>query len=275
MSNALALAAGTPLERLERQLSRYDDLLVAWSGGVDSGVLLGAARRVLGDRVVAITADSPSMARRELRAAVIFARELGVRHVVEQTSELELDDYRRNDVQRCYWCKHTLFTLCEAVAAREGISTIAYGYTADDVGDVRPGHAAAEKFGVVSPLHAAGLGKKEIRAIATELGYALADKPAAPCLASRIPYGSEVTPEKLSVVEAMEETLGDLGFRIFRARFDGKVMRIECAEEELPRLVQPDIRMQLLSRAGELAVPLLTIDLEGFRSGKLNRASLR
>lgn len=263
------------LERLEEEIRNYSSICVAFSGGVDSGLLAGVAVRVLGDRAVAVTADSPSMARRELRAAEIFAREIGIAHIVEQTDELANADYSRNDTDRCFHCKHTLFELCESVAAREELSTLAYGYTLDDVGDFRPGARAAAKFGVVAPLRDAGFGKEQIRAVAAHLGYELWDKPAAPCLASRVPYGSEVTSEKLGTIEQMEDLLHELGFRIFRARFDGSLMRIECAEEEISRLVAPDVRRQLLDRAAGLGVPLLTVDLEGFRSGKLNRAVLR
>lgn len=263
------------LSRLEDQLRKYDSMIVAFSGGVDSGLLLGVAVRLLGDRAIALTADSPSMARRELAAARRFALQVGARHVVVQTEELSNPDYAQNDERRCYWCKHTLFERCQEIARAEGISAVAYGFTRDDAGDFRPGQTAAAEFGVVTPLKDAGFGKAEIRALAAHLGYELWDKPAAPCLASRIPYGSEVTDEKLQKIEAMEDLLHDLGFHIFRARFDGKLMRIECAEEEIPRLVTPDIRLQLVQKASELSVPLLTIDLEGFRSGKLNRTALR
>lgn len=263
------------LDRLEAEVSRYDSMCVAFSGGVDSGLLAGVAQRVLGARAVAVTADSASMARRELRAASVFAREIGIRHIVEQTRELENPDYARNDTNRCFHCKHTLFEVCEAIATREKLSALAYGYTLDDVGDFRPGAEAAAKFGVVAPLRDARFGKEEIRAVAAHLGYELWDKPAAPCLASRVPYGSSVTTEKLGTIEEIEDLLHELGFRIFRARFDGKLMRIECAEEEIPRLVTTDVRQQLVARATALGIPLLTVDLEGFRSGKLNRAVLQ
>ena len=261
------------LERLEETLAQHSRLLIAYSGGVDSGVLLGVARRVLGDGAIAVTADSPSMARRELRAAEIFAREIGAQHIVVRTDELERDEYARNDRDRCFWCKTTLFERCATLREELGVDAVAYGFNRDDRGDFRPGQKAAQQFGVVAPLDDAALGKDEVRAIARHLGYDLWDKPAAPCLASRIPYGSEVTDSKLSVIESMEDLMHDLGFRIFRARFDGQTMRVEVADEELSRAVQPDIRQQLVSRAAELRVPLLLLDLEGFRSGKLNRVN--
>lgn len=268
-------APSTLLGRLEQEIRRYDSLCVALSGGVDSGVLAGVAQRVLGDAVVAVTADSASMARRELRAASVFAREIGIRHIVETTGELSNPNYAKNDVHRCFHCKHALFERCVEIAKRENLSTLAYGYTLDDVGDIRPGARAAEEFGVVTPLRDAGFGKEQIRAVAAFLGYELWDKPAAPCLASRIPYGSPVTTQKLGAIEEMEDLLHELGFRIFRARFDGKVMRIECAPEELPRIVSGGVREQILEKASQLGVPLLTVDLEGFASGKLNRPVLQ
>lgn len=261
----------TMLDRLETELRRYDRLIIAYSGGVDSGVLLGVAQRVLGTGAIALTADSPSLARRELREAAIFARQLCVEHRVVATSEMELDDYVRNDRNRCFWCKQTLFETCRRIGVELGIGHVAYGYIRDDAGDHRPGHQAAANFGVVSPLYDAGLGKDDVRALARHLGYELWDKPAAPCLSSRIPYGSAVTDEKLRTIEAVEDLLHELDFEIFRARYDGATMRIEVAEEELPRLVDAEVRSRLLQRSRELSVPLLTIDLEGFRSGKLNR----
>lgn len=245
-------------------------MLVAFSGGVDSAVLTAVAHRVLGDRVAAFTADSPSMPRRELRRAVAFAAGIGVAHVVRQTSEMALDAYRENDRNRCYWCKHTLFDVCEQVAGELGFTQVAYGYTADDVGEHRPGHRAASEFGVRSPLLEAGLRKAEIRAVAQELALEVWDKPAAPCLSSRIPYGSEVSVEKLARIEAVEDLLDELGFRVFRARYDGREMRIEVSGSEIERAASTGVRARLLARAAEIGVPLVTLDLEGFRSGKLS-----
>jgi pyridinium-3,5-biscarboxylic acid mononucleotide sulfurtransferase len=257
--------------RLEEAIRPLGSLVVAFSGGVDSGVLLAAALRS-GNRVVALTADSPSMARRELRAARLFTHQLRADHVVLPTAELEITEYARNDGKRCYWCKATLFAACESYARREGFAAIAYGFTADDEGDYRPGHRAAQEFGVVSPLHAAGLGKREIRAIARHLRLELWDKPAAPCLASRVPYGSEVTNQKLEAIERVEDLLDELGFTVFRARFDGTLMRIEVLPEEIDRAATPVIWKSLLERARQAGVAVLELDREGFVSGKLNRA---
>ncbi len=263
------------LGKLESEISPHRGLLVAFSGGVDSGVLLAAAQRALGDRVVALTADSPSMPRRELEAAIEFARSLGVRHVLESTDEMQNEAYVRNDVSRCYWCKRTLFDAAARVAKALDCEAVAYGYTADDAGDHRPGHAAALEKGVVAPLHDAGLGKPEIRAIARFLNLQLWDKPAAPCLSSRIPYGSKVTLDKLQVIEAMERELRELGFEICRARFDGTLMRVELESDQISRAAANPIRSRLHRKAIELEIPLLAIDLEGFRSGKLNRGVIR
>lgn len=273
LSAELTTLPGSDLDRLEREIARHPGLVVAFSGGVDSGVLLAAAVRVLGDRALALTADSPSMPRRELQDAVAFARSLGARHEVVPTGEMEREEYVRNERDRCFFCKQTLFTVAAAVAAREGIGAVAYGYTKDDVGDWRPGHEAAKQAGVIAPLHDAGLGKEAIRAIARELGLELWDKPAAPCLSSRIPYGSEVTMEKLSVIESMESTLHDLGFRICRARWDGAQMRLELLPGDIARVSSSPVREEILAKARALGVGLLTIDLEGFQSGKLNRSA--
>jgi uncharacterized protein len=260
------------LAALEDVLAGSPAMLVAFSGGVDSAVLTAVAHRVLGDGVAAFTADSPSMPRRELRRAKAFAAGIGVAHVVRQTSEMDLDAYRENDRNRCYWCKHTLFDVCEKVAGELGFTQVAYGYTADDVGEHRPGHRAATEFGVRSPLLEAGLGKAEIRAIAQAMDLEVWDKPAAPCLSSRIPYGSDVSVEKLARIEAVEDLLDEMGFRLFRARFDGREMRIEVGLDEIDRAASAAVRSRLLARASEVGVPLLTLDLEGFRSGKLNDA---
>lgn len=267
-----SLEISPPRQRLVQVLRRFDDLLVAFSGGVDSGVLLAVAHDVLGDRVVALTTDSASMPRRELAAATAFASELGVRHIVAGSDELSRQSYIRNDRDRCYVCKQTLFEICESVAQREGLSAIAYGYTADDAQDYRPGHRAAAEFRVHAPLFDAGLGKKEIRDIARRMHLSLAEKPASPCLSSRIPYGSEVTPEKLRQVEAMEELLGTLGFGVCRARFDGNLMRIELQPDEIARAARPEVRGRILERAREVGVKLVMLDLEGFRTGKLNES---
>lgn len=273
----LPVAAGRPMREapealaaVEAVLSGSSGMLVAFSGGVDSAVLTAVAHRILGARVAALTADSPSMPRRELRRAKSVAAFIGVTHVVRQTSEMDKGAYRENGRDRCYWCKHTLFDVCAAVARELGFAEVAYGYTADDVGERRPGHRAAGEFGVRSPLLEAGLRKAEIRAVAQALGLEVWDKPAAPCLSSRIPYGSEVSVDKLARIEAVEDLLDELGFRLFRARFDGREMRIEVGADEIERAASADVRARLVARAAEAGVALVTLDLDGFRSGKLD-----
>lgn len=259
------------LAKLEDELRRLDAVVVAFSGGVDSAVLLAAAARALGSRAVAFTADSPSIPRAELQAALAFAAGIGVEHHVEQTGELENGDYNRNDERRCYFCKQTLFESARAFASSRGIDEVAYGFTADDVGDYRPGQQAAAERGIRRPLFDAGLGKAEIRAIAQHLGLEIWDKPAAPCLASRIPYGSPVTETKLTHVEQMEALLHRLGFRVCRARYDGTTMRLELESDQIAHAAMPQVRQKIVDLAAALEIPLVTLDLEGFRSGKLNR----
>lgn len=268
--DTLSRSPEAALAALETSIRTSESLLVAFSGGVDSAVLLAAAYRSLGDRAVAFTADSASMPRRELDAAMNVAKAIGVQHLIRSTTEVDRDEYKRNDANRCYWCKHTLFEVCESVAREFGIADIAYGYTADDVMDVRPGHRAAREFGVRSPLLEVALHKDDIRGIARMLGLDVWDKPAAPCLSSRIPHGTEVSLDKLSRVEVVENLLADLGFRVYRARFDGTQMRIELPAEDIARAAETPIRERIVAAAKQLGIRLITIDLEGFRSGKLN-----
>jgi uncharacterized protein len=265
--------ASAALGRLERVLAGSAGMLVAYSGGVDSAVLAVGAHRALGGRAVAFTADSPSLPRRELRRAAAVLASAGVPHVVRATGEMDREAYRRNDRDRCYWCKDTLFDACARAASELGLDEIAYGYTADDVGEHRPGHRAASERHVRSPLHEAGLRKPEIREVARHLGLAVWDKPAAPCLSSRVPFGSVVTADRLARIEAMEDLLDAMGFRLFRARYDGQAMRIEVGAEEIPRATAEPARGRMVAEAERLGIARLTVDLEGFRSGKLTTAA--
>lgn len=257
------------LERLEMEVARYGSAIVAFSGGVDSAVLLAVAHRLLGDRVLAVTADSESLPRLELERASAFAASIGAGHRVLQTSELQNADYARNDRMRCYHCKKTLFAECQALANELRVEALMYGFNRDDAGDFRPGRLAANEVGVVAPLFDAGLGKEEIRGIARELGLAVSEKPAAPCLSSRIPYGSAVTRQKLLVIEKMEDALHANGFDVVRARYDGTAMRIEVPFERIESLESSWATVERL--AAELSVASVEIDREGFISGKLNR----
>lgn len=221
------------LERLRRALTSLDGLAVAFSGGVDSGVLLHAAHAALGPRAVAVTADSPSLPRRELGEARDLARRIGARLVVLATDELAEDGYRANDGLRCYHCKHTLFRAMTRWAGENGFSNLAFGEITDDLRDDRPGARAATELGVRAPLREAGLSKEDVRRYAREHGLPVATKPASACLASRVPLGTEVTRERLARIERAEELVRARGFQQLRVRDHGRRARLEVGEDEL------------------------------------------
>ena len=225
---------GARIERLEASLASLPDLLVAFSGGVDSAVLLASASRVLGDRAAGFLADSPSLPREELVCARAVAASLGARLFVDATDELSDPRYRANAGQRCYFCKGALFDSMAACAEAEGFTVLAFGEIADDALDDRPGARRARELGVRAPLAGAGLTKADVRRRARELGLSVADKPAAACLASRIPVGTEVTRARLARVEAAERDVRELGFRVLRVRDRGRLARVEVGETELP-----------------------------------------
>jgi pyridinium-3,5-biscarboxylic acid mononucleotide sulfurtransferase len=245
-------------------------LLVAYSGGVDSAYLAWAAYRALGDKMLAIIADSPSLARTQLADAVAFAREQSIPLEVIATSELDRPEYVRNDAQRCFFCKDELFTLMEAVRSARGFDAIAYGVNLDDQCDFRPGQKAANSHHVRAPLLDAKLGKEDIRTLARQAGLRIWDKPASACLSSRIEYGRPVTREALEVVEKGEDALRALGFRQVRVRHHGDIVRIEIATEELERALDPAMAAQFSTTFKALGFKFVTLDLEGFRSGSMN-----
>lgn len=258
------------LRSLEDQLRMLNGLMVAYSGGVDSAFLAAVAHRVLGTRMLAVLADSPSLARRDMEQAQAFATEHGIPLRVIHTDELDKPEYQRNDANRCFHCKTELFEGMETLAAQLGMTHIAYGMNADDTRDFRPGQRAAQQHQVIAPLADAGLTKQEIRFLAKAAGYTLWDRPAAPCLSSRVEYGRPVTREVLEQVERSEESLRRLGFREFRVRHHGELARVEIARTELPRA----LAMEMLDAiAGELrcaGFQYVTLDTAGFRSGSMN-----
>ena len=255
---------------LDEHLRALGRTLVAYSGGVDSAFLAWAAHQALGSEMLAVIADSPSLARAQLADATAFAGEQGIPLEVIQTSELDRAEYARNDAARCFHCKDELFTTMEEFRGRHGFDSIAYGVNLDDQGDFRPGQRAAEQHHVAAPLRQAGLTKQDIRELARAAGLRLWDKPASACLSSRIEYGREVTREALSVVERGEDALHALGFRQVRVRHHGDIVRIEIAREELVRALAPEMAAEFTRIFKALGFKFVTLDLEGFRSGSMN-----
>lgn len=257
-------------ERLEARLRSLGRTLVAYSGGVDSAFLAEAAHQALGSNMLAVIADSPSLARFQLQDAIAFAQERLIPLEVIATQELDRPEYVRNDAVRCFHCKDELFTLMEEFRRRRGFDCIAYGVNRDDQAEFRPGQEAARLHQVAAPLLEAGLGKQEIRELARVAGLRLWDKPASACLSSRIEYGRPVTREALSAVEQGEDALRALGFRQFRVRHHGQIVRIEIAREELPRALDPAMAAEFMRIFKALGFTYVTLDLEGFRSGSMN-----
>ena len=263
-------ALGAKNSQLQANLRQLGRLLVAYSGGVDSAYLAWSAHRVLGADMLAVIADSPSLARTHLADAIAFAHEQGIPVEVIQTSELDRPAYARNDGQRCFQCKDELFEVMETLRAARGFDAIAYGVNLDDQGDFRPGQQAAQQHRVAAPLLKAGLTKQEIRELARQAGLRIWDKPASACLSSRIEYGRPVTREALDVVERGEDAIRALGFRQLRVRHHGEIVRIEIAREELDRALNPAIAAQFTTIFKALGFKFVTLDLEGFRSGSMN-----
>src|ERR1019366_1889027 len=258
------------LEVLRVTLASLDSLLVAYSGGTDSAFLAYTAHQVLGDRMLAVIADSPSLPRQELAAALAFASEHGIPTHILQTRELDDPNYARNDQNRCFHCKDELFSQMEAARLQLGFAHLAYGMNVDDRGDFRPGQKAAALHNALAPLAEANLTKQEIRTLARESGLTLADKPASACLSSRIEYGRAVTAENLSQVERAEEAMHALGFPQFLVRHHGELARVEIARQDLPRA----LTLVMFDRITEALRPLgfvyITLDTKGYRSGSMN-----
>jgi uncharacterized protein len=256
---------------LRQILAACGRLLVAYSGGIDSAFLAWTAHQVLGAQMLAVIADSASLARTHLQDALAFAREHAIPVEVVETQELENPAYIRNDSMRCFHCKDELFTVLERYREAHNFDAIAYGVNADDEGDFRPGQQAARQHHVLAPLLEAGLTKAEIRELARQANLRVWDKPASACLSSRMEYGRAVTPEALSVIERGEDALRALGFRQFRVRHHGEIVRIEIAREELSRALTPEMASEFTEVFKRLGFKFVTLDLEGFRSGSMNQ----
>ena len=256
--------------RLHDLLASFDSVIVAFSGGVDSAYLAWAATRVLGPAALCVTAESPSYPDHHRQLALRIARECGLRHEFVSTAELEQPEYRANPVDRCYHCKNELYGVLSRLAAARGITSIFDGSNADDRGDYRPGRKAAGEFGVRSPLDESDLTKADIRELSRLAGLPTWDEPASACLSSRIPYHSEVTDEKLRMIERAETALRRLGFRVCRVRHHDTLARLEIGLDEMARVLEPGMRDQIARDLRLIGYEHVTIDLRGYRMGSLN-----
>jgi len=269
---------------LRELVSSFDSLIIAFSGGVDSAYLAWVATQVLGPAALCVTADSPSYPDRHRQLALRVAGAFGFRHEIVQTRELERAEYRANPTNRCYYCKHELYSLLSGLAREREFDVVADGSNADDRGDYRPGRQAAREFGVRSPLDDVGLTKAEIRELSHRAGLPTWNEPASACLSSRIPYHSEVTDEKLRMIERAEQELHELGFRVCRVRHHeapqragvpvgdpaSPLARLEIGLDELPRALEPEVRDRLIAALKAIGYAHVTIDLQGYRMGSLN-----
>jgi uncharacterized protein len=264
----------SPLEQKQEKLfailRSMDRLMVAYSGGTDSAYLAWAARQALGDKALAITADSASIPESHKRDAEEFVARYSIRHQYIETREFDNPDYVRNDANRCFHCKDELFTRLKQIGGELGYEHIIYGVNLDDTKDFRPGHRAAKEHGVRAPLLEAELTKADIRELSRLAGLPTWDRPAAACLSSRIPYGTPVTRENVKTVESGEEALRKLGFRVFRVRYHGELVRIEVGSDELQRALSPEMAQRFTAIFKQLGFQYVTLDLEGYRQGSLN-----
>ncbi len=260
----------TKLKALRALFLPMRSVMVAFSGGVDSTFVLKVAHDTIGDRVLALTTTSPTMPDDDRRSALEMAQLIGARHLVVSSNELEIPGYARNPIDRCYLCKHNLFTVCEAKAHELAIDEIVDGLNLDDLHDYRPGIKAAAEKRVRHPLVEAAMSKADIRELSRAMGLPTWDRPASPCLSSRFPYGTEITPEGLRMVERGEQLLHAMGFRVARVRYHGIVARLEVEAGEIARLLEPDTRARIDSELKQLGFRFVTVDLKGFRSGSLN-----
>jgi len=258
------------LKRANELFAEMGSVLVCFSGGIDSTLVLALAQRTLGERTVALTALSPSLPASERVDAERLAAQIGARHLFVDSHELERPGYAANGPDRCFHCKSELYELAQAKASELGLAAIANGTNSDDLGDHRPGLEAARRAGVKSPLLDAGFDKADVRAAARELGLEAWDKPAAACLSSRIPYGTSVTPERLEQIGGVEAELKALGLRQVRVRYHDAIARIEVALDELPRLLEPGVREAAVEAGKRHCFRYITLDLAGYRQGSHN-----
>ncbi|BCS81346.1 ATP-dependent sacrificial sulfur transferase LarE [Anaerocellum diazotrophicum] len=258
-------------EKLKNYIKSLGSLAIAYSGGVDSTFLVKVAYDVLGDRVIAVTATSSTYPKRELNDAITFIKQVGAKHIVIESEELEIEGFNKNPVDRCYYCKKELFEKIWKVAKAHGIEYVADGSNFDDLNDFRPGMKAACELNVVSPLKVAGLTKEDIRKLSKEFGLPTWDKPAFACLSSRIPYGERITKEKLSMIEKAEEYLLGLGFKQVRVRYhQDKLARIEIGKDEMEKFLDIKLIESVRNKFKELGFLYITLDLEGYRTGSMN-----
>lgn len=251
-------------------LTEIPSIIVALSGGADSAYLAWAANRAMGHRALSVTALSPSFASHDREIVEKFVKELALGHEYIETREMENPAYRANQPDRCYFCKDELFSALDNLARSRGFAAIAYGVNADDTLDFRPGHRAATEHKVLAPLLDAGLSKSEIRALSQRAGLPTWDRPASACLASRVPYGTEVTPERLALIERGEAALRELGFRQFRVRIHDNLARVEISQDEMPRALSQEIAAAISERLKSAGFAYVALDLQGYRQGSLN-----
>jgi pyridinium-3,5-biscarboxylic acid mononucleotide sulfurtransferase len=275
---AVDASSGSAEEKERQLLARLAEipaLIVALSGGADSAYLAWAAQRALVDRALSVTALSPSYSAHDRNVVEEFVRAQNIHHEFVETHEMENPAYRANAADRCFFCKDELFSVLDVLALQRGFTATAYGVNADDTLDFRPGHRAAREHRVLAPLLDVGMRKSEIRALSQRAGLPTWDRPASACLASRVPYGTEVTPERLSLVERGEAALRDLGFRQFRVRLHDKLARVEIAPDEMPRALTPEMAIAIAKELKAAGFAYVSLDLEGYRQGSLNETLKR